>query len=125
MVHGEDGLDELTTTAPSHAAFCRGDELEVFDLNPTDLGLSMSSEEDLAGGDANENARICRSILEGESGPRREIVLLNAAGALWAADAVDGLQAGLEEAARSIDSGAARESLEKLVRASNRSEPTQ
>ena len=125
VVHGEDGLDELTTTASSHAAFCRGDELEVFDLNPTDLGLSLSSEEELAGGDAGENARICRSILEGEAGPRREIVLLNAAGALWAADAVDGLQAGLEEAARSIDSGAARESLEKLVKVSNRSEPNQ
>ncbi|MAJ59017.1 MAG: anthranilate phosphoribosyltransferase [bacterium TMED88] len=125
VVHGEDGLDELTTTASSHVAFCRGDELEVFDLNPTDLGLSLSSAEDLTGGDAGENARICWSILEGEEGPRRDIVLLNAAGALWAADAVDGLQAGIQEAAHSIDSGAARERLDKLVRASNRPESIQ
>ena len=125
VVHGEDGLDELTTTASSHAAFCRGGELEVFDLNPTEIGLSLSSVDDLAGGDAGENARICRSILEGEQGPRRDIVLLNAAGALWAADAVDGLQAGIQEAAHSIDSGAARERLDKLVLASNRPESTQ
>ncbi|MCH2186845.1 anthranilate phosphoribosyltransferase, partial [Myxococcota bacterium] len=124
VVHGEDGLDELTTTGSSHVAFCRGDQLEVFDLNPTDLGLSLSSRDDLAGGDARENARICRSILEGEEGPRREIVVLNAAGALWAADAVDGMQEGLEQAARSIDSGAARERLDDLISASNRVEST-
>ncbi|MDG2049974.1 MAG: anthranilate phosphoribosyltransferase, partial [Myxococcota bacterium] len=124
VVHGEDGLDELTTTGSSRVAFLRGGEVDVFDFDPTDLGFSLSTGPDLAGGDAKENAKICRAILDGEAGPRRDIVLLNAAGALWAADAVDGMHAGVEAAAQSIDSGAARESLEQLVLASADSEPS-
>ena len=115
VVHGEDGLDELTTTGLSRVAFLSEGEVEVFDFHPKTVGLSLASSEALSGGDAHENARICRSVLEGESGPRRDIVLLNAAGALWAADAVGGIEAGLERAAQSIDSGAAREKLETLV----------
>ena len=115
VVHGEDGLDELTTTGQSRVAFLSEGEVEVFDFDPKTVGLSLASSESLSGGDAQENARICRLILEGESGPRRDIVLLNAAGALWAADAVGGIEAGLERAAQSIDSGAAREKLDTLV----------
>lgn len=115
VVRGHDGLDELTTTGPSRLASLRDGRVETAEIDPTELGLPLARSEDLAGGDAAENARILRSVLEGESGPRRDIVLLNAAGALLAAEAVGGLEAGLEEAARSIDSGAAREKLSALI----------
>ncbi|MBW2385599.1 MAG: anthranilate phosphoribosyltransferase [Deltaproteobacteria bacterium] len=119
VVHGSDGLDELTTTGPSHAALVEGARVETWTVEPEALGLPLARSEDLTGGDAAENARLLRAILDGEKGPRRDIVLLNAAGALWAAEAVSGLEEGIEQAAVSIDSGAARGRLDALVRATS------
>jgi len=117
VVHGCDGLDELTTTGASLAALVEGGRVRRFEVEPFELGIPHADPADLAGGDARTNAEILRAVLAGEVGPRRDIVLLNAAGALWAAGAVSGLAQGLDQAAHSIDSGAARSRLEALVRA--------
>lgn len=124
VVHGSDGLDDLTTTGPSHAALfdaAKGDPgagaVEVFELDPAPLGLPRASLADLAGGEPPENARILRAILEGETGPRRDVVLLAAGAALWVAEEASSLAEGIEHARGSIDSGAARGKLEALVKA--------
>lgn len=120
VVHGSDGLDELTTTGPSWGALLEGGTLRSFEIDPADLGLPRAAPEELAGGEAEQNAAILRAVLGGEVGPRRDIVLLNAAAALWVAGAAEALDEGLLMARRSIDSGSAAERLEALVRASNR-----
>jgi anthranilate phosphoribosyltransferase len=117
VVHGDDGLDELTTTTTSHAALVSGGRVESFSIDPVALGLEKASLSALAGGGPEENAATIRSILAGEKGPRREIVLLNAAAALWVVETVPTLEAGLERAAQSIDDGAAAAKLEALCRA--------
>lgn len=117
VVHGSDGLDELTTTGTSRAALYDGRAVACMTIDPSALGLARARAEDLAGGDARENARILRAVLDGEIGPRRDIVLLNAAGALLAAEAVVGFEEGLVRAAESIDSGRARGRLAALIEA--------
>jgi anthranilate phosphoribosyltransferase len=117
VVHGSDGMDEITTTGPSYAALTEAGRSEVFEIDPETLGLELAHPEDLAGGDAQQNADILRGILAGENGPRRDIVCLNAAGAMWAGRAVSGLVEGIERAEQSIDSGAALAKLEALVAA--------
>lgn len=117
VVHGDDGLDELTTTTTSHAALVSGGRVEGLTIDPVPLGLERANLAALAGGDPEENAATIRSILGGEKGPRRDIVLLNAAAALWVAEAVPTLEAGLVRAAQSIDEGAAEAKLEALARA--------
>jgi anthranilate phosphoribosyltransferase len=117
VVHGSDGLDEITTTGPSRAVLCEAGRLESIDIDPEAFGLPLARAEDLRGGAADENAEILRAVLAGEQGARRDIVALNAAAALWAAGEVDGLAAGLERARKSLDSGAARDRLDALVQA--------
>ena len=114
VVHGEDGLDELTTTAANRAAFVHDGRTERIEIDARALGLARAELADLAGGSPAENAAITRSILAGEQGPRRDIVLLNAAAALFVAEAVGSLAEGIERAARSIDEGAASGRLEAL-----------
>lgn len=114
VVHGADGLDELSTTGVNRVVHLRDGQITTFDLAPEDVGLPRARLDDLRGGDAKENAAIIRRILAGEErGPRRDVVLFNAAAAL-AAEHGD-LRAGLEEARASIDSGAALAKLEALV----------
>lgn len=115
VVHGSDGLDELTTTGKSQVAEVREGEIREYEIDPADLGLPRARTEDLAGGDAKENAEIVRAILSGEKGPRRDIVLLNAAAAIMAAGLADDWREGLTRAAESIDSGAALAKLHRLV----------
>jgi len=119
VVHGDDGLDEITTTSGTHAARWADGRLESLRLDAAALGLPRARVEDLAGGDARENARLVRGVLAGERTPRRDIVLVNAAAALWVAGAAD-LRAGLEQARVSIDSGAALAKLAALVDATQR-----
>jgi anthranilate phosphoribosyltransferase len=122
VVHGSDGMDELTTTGTSRAALVEGaseSDVTLLEVDPRELGLPLAEPAALVGGDAERNAEILRSILEGESGARRDIVLLNAAAALWAAQAVDGLKDGLVRASESIDSGAARAKLDALIEATH------
>lgn len=122
LFRGEDGLDELTTTGASTVHDVREGEVRVTQLDPVDLGLPRASLEDLRGGDAEEGARLARRVLEGESGPRRDVVLLNAAAALEVAGAAPSLAEGLELAARSIDSGAALATLERWIEVSRAAE---
>jgi anthranilate phosphoribosyltransferase len=120
VVHGDDGLDEITVTGCSHAAEFRDGKVEALVIDPRALGLPLARPEDLAGGSPEENAAIVRAILEGETGPRRDVVLINAAAALWVADAAADLSAGLLLARQSIDSGRAYRCLTSLVDASQR-----
>jgi len=118
VVHG-DGLDELTTAGTSHVAALANGKIETFDLTVEDVGLPRARLEDLRGGDPGHNARLMRSLLGGAGGPLRDIVLLNAGAALLVAGRADDLADGIELAARSLDSGAARQALEALVALTN------
>jgi anthranilate phosphoribosyltransferase len=115
VVHGADGLDELSTTGPNRITRLKNGRTETYTLDPRDLDLPRATLDDLKGGDARENATLVREVLDGVPGPRRDVVLLNAAACLDAAGVADDLQHGLVLAAASVDSGAARSKLEALV----------
>lgn len=117
VVHGGDGMDELTTTGPSHAALYSQGKVGPMEVDPTALGLPLARLDELAGGTPEENARTTRAILEGEAGPKRDIVLLNAAAALLVVERALSLEEGIALAAESIDSGAARAKLSALAQA--------
>lgn len=117
VVHGDDGLDELTTTTSSRAALASDGRVETLTIEPGELGIELARPEDLSGGTPEQNAATTRSILAGEKGPRRDIVLLNAAAALFVVESVPTLEAGLARAAQSIDEGAAKAKLEALSKA--------
>ncbi len=119
VVHGSDGLDEITTCGRTDAALLADGVVSPIAINAANLGIRPPLRGALRGGTAKENADIVRSLLEGESGARRDIVLINSAAAIWVAGAAEGLEEGIELARRSIDSGAARERLELLIAASN------
>lgn len=120
VVHGADGLDELSTTGPNRVTQLQDGHVRTFSLDPLELGLPRASLSDLEGGDAEENGAILRAVLDGEPGPRRDVVLLNAAAGLVAGGSASDLREGVALAARSIDSGAARAKLDALVFYSNR-----
>ena len=115
VVHGADGLDELSTTGINRVSHLRDGWVKDFSLDPAELGLPGARLEDLRGGTAGENAQITQTILAGERGPRRDVVLLNAAAALVAGGMARDFKEGLQQAAEAIDSGSAREKLEGLV----------
>ncbi|CAL9398439.1 anthranilate phosphoribosyltransferase [Streptomyces sp. enrichment culture] len=124
VFRGDDGLDELTTTSGSRVWVVRDGAVREEAFHPRDVGLDVVPVEALRGADASYNADVARRLLAGETGPVRDAVLLNSAAALVALDPVDAplaeqLRAGMAKAAESIDSGAAREVLERWVRASN------
>jgi anthranilate phosphoribosyltransferase len=119
VVHGLDGLDEITITGPTRIAEVRGGAVRSYEVTPGEFGLARAPIEQIAGGDATENATIIREVLAGKKSPRRDVVLLNAAAALVVAGKADHLMDGLPLAAKSIDSGAAAEKLEALVRFTN------
>jgi len=121
VVHGRDGLDEITLSAPSKIAELRNGQVHVYEVAPEEFGLQRAPLEEIAGGDAGENAAIIRAILEGERSCRRDVVLLNAAAALVAAGHADHLAEAVPLAAYAIDSGHARQRLELLVEFTNRS----
>jgi len=120
VVHGDDGLDELSTAAPSTTAFFDGTRVVAGRVDPRELGLPRATPEELRGGDAQRNAEIARAVLAGEKGAPRDLVLLNAAAALFVAEAAPSLERGLELAARSVDSGAAAARLKALAAATKR-----
>ncbi|HEX6971183.1 MAG TPA: anthranilate phosphoribosyltransferase [Limnochordia bacterium] len=114
VVHGLDGLDEISLSAPTRIARGRAGEIEEYELTPEMVGLARVDREALRGGDAHRNAEILASVLSGERGPMRDVVVLNAAAALLAAGAARDWSEGVDQAARSIDSGAAAAKLEAL-----------
>jgi len=119
VVHGHDGLDELTTTGATDVAELKDGRIEVFEVTPADAGLSPAKLSDLRGGDEKENAAAIREVLAGKRTPLRDIAVLNAAAALIVADKATNLMDGAALAAHSIESGAARAALDKLVAISN------
>ena len=115
VVHGEDGLDEITLTARTEVSEGKAGRVSNYHLEPKDFGLACVPMKEFAGGDATVNARITRDILQGRKGPKREIVCVNAAPAFVAAGKAKTLQAGYKLAGEIIDSGAAMQKLERLV----------
>jgi anthranilate phosphoribosyltransferase len=120
VVHGSDGLDEISNTGESRVSEVRDGMVRSYTLRPEDFGLPHASIGELMGGDREENARIIRAILDGEAGPRRDIVLMNAAAALVAGGKARDLKDGVGLAAHAIDSGAAVRTLQGLVALSRR-----
>jgi len=116
VVHGRDGLDEITTTAITDAILVeQGSVLKPFEIDPLDFGVPMTTPATLAGADAATNADILRHIFAGQRGAGRDIVLLNAAAALWLCGKAEGISEGLQKAAEAIDSGAVSKTLDALV----------
>jgi anthranilate phosphoribosyltransferase len=120
VVHGADGLDEISNTGESRVSEVREGLVRSFAVRPEDFGMPRASITDLRGGDREQNAQIIRAILDGEPGPRRDIVLMNAAAALVAGARARDLKEGVSLAAQSIDRGAARDKLAALVQLSRR-----
>ncbi|HET9671350.1 MAG TPA: anthranilate phosphoribosyltransferase, partial [Actinomycetota bacterium] len=119
LFRGEDGLDELTTTGPSTVLDVRHGQVREGVLDPTQVGIGRATLDDLRGGDAGESARAARAILDGERGPRRDVVVLNAGAALEVAGVAGDLADGVARAAASIDDGRAAATLERWVAVSN------
>ncbi len=121
VVHGHDGLDEITTTDVTHVAMLDAGQVATRTIAPEDVGLTRTTLDSLRGGSAAVNAAAVRRLFDGDCGPYRDIVLLNAAAALIVAGKTDDLRAGADMAAKAIDTGAAKDTLAKLIAVSNRS----
>jgi anthranilate phosphoribosyltransferase len=119
VVHGSDGLDEMTLTGPTYVAALEGGKIREFEVSPADAGLEVCVPEALKGGDPVENAAAMRAMLGGEAGAYRDIALMNAAASLIVAGKADDLKSGVALAKTSIDSGDALACLEKLVAITN------
>jgi anthranilate phosphoribosyltransferase len=115
VVHGHGGLDEIALSGPTKVYHLRAGKVEPYEIDPADYGLEKCGVEELAGGEPEENAAIIREVLAGRPGPRRDVVLLNAAATIAVAGAAEGIPDGLEAARRSIDGGAAQGVLERWV----------
>ncbi len=119
VVHGSDGLDEITITGPTRVGEVREGRVHTYEVTPEEFGLSRAALRDIAGGDAVFNASLIREVLAGKKSARRDVVLLNAAAALVVAGRADHLQDAVPLAAKAIDSGAALEKLQALIAFSN------
>ena len=114
VVHGLDGLDEVTTTTNTFVCEVRDGKINSCEINPEDLGIKKASSQDLKGADVNINVEIANDILSGKKGPQRDIVLLNSACAIYVAGKANDIKSALKIAGESIDSGKAKEKLESL-----------
>ncbi|WP_299484068.1 anthranilate phosphoribosyltransferase [uncultured Roseibium sp.] len=119
IVHGSDGMDEITTTGPTFVSELRDGDVRSFEISPDDAGLPHADASELKGGLPAENAKALREVLAGAKNAYRDIVLFNSAASLVVADKASNLKDGVELAAASIDNGSAADTLEKLVAASN------
>jgi len=115
VVHGADGIDELSTTGYTKVSEARNGTVNTFYVHPADFGLPKANAADLAGGDAAQNAAIVRGILDGRGGPQRDVVLLNAGASLFVAGRAASVRDGINQAAQAIDRGAARATLDAMV----------
>ena len=115
VVHGMDGLDEITVTEKTKISELKSGRVRTYFITPEEFGMKKASLDQIKGGSKKENADIVLSILKGEAGPRRDIVLLNAAAAIVAGFKTDDFKKGIELAKISIDSGAALEKLKKFI----------
>ncbi len=115
VVHGEDGLDEITVAGETHICELKANHILNYSISPEKIGLTLADSESLKGGDAKENAEMLRNILAGAPGPQRDAVLMNTAAVLLAGDKVQTLRQGVELAEQTIDSGQALNKLEQLI----------
>src|SRR5579872_1704983 len=120
VVHGLDGLDEISITGPTRIGEVRGEWVRVYEVTPEQFGLARAPIAEISGGDLRANAQIIREILDGKKSARRDVVLMNAAAALVAAGRADSLTEAMPMAVQSLDSGAARAKLQALVEFTNR-----
>jgi anthranilate phosphoribosyltransferase len=116
VVHGSDGLDEITITGPTRIAEVREGQVHTYEVTPEEFGLNRAPLSEIAGGDAALNARLIREVLEGKNSARRDVVLLNAAAALVAAGKANHLRDAMPQAAQAVDSGAAVAKLAALIK---------
>lgn len=121
VVHGEGSFDEISITGPTRVSELRKGTIKDYRIQPEDFGMTSADVADIKGGDSRANAAIVSAILDGLSGPKRDMVLLNAGAAFYAAEKAPDIQAGIELAARSIDSGMAKQKLADLVEKTNQS----
>ena len=119
VVHGKEGLDELSISGPTLVADARDGRVSRYEIEPGDVGLKSAPIEAIAGGDPEHNASIVRSVLGGEKGPRRDVLLINAGAGIFAAGLAPDIAGGVRLAAESIDGGRARAALDSLVELSN------
>jgi anthranilate phosphoribosyltransferase len=118
VVHGADGIDEISTSGYTKVSECRNGAVQTFYLHPGDVGLTKSEPEALKGGDATANAGIIRGVLSGRTGPARDVVLFNAGASLFVAGAASSIGEGMDRAAAAVDRGDAQRTLDTLVRLS-------
>jgi anthranilate phosphoribosyltransferase len=118
VVHGSDGIDEISTTGYTKVSECRDGSVNTFYVHPADVGLPKATQAAIRGGTAVENAAVIRSVLAGERGPARDIVVLNAGAALFIAGAADSVRDGMARASDAIDRGAAAEALQRMAQLS-------
>jgi anthranilate phosphoribosyltransferase len=119
VVHGSDGLDEITTTGPTLVAALENGQVRTFEIAPEDVGIARAKASDLTGGDAAHNAQALRGVLQGQKGAYRDVATMNAAAALVVAGRAASLADGVHLARRALDTGAAEGRLERLVAVSN------
>lgn len=119
VVHGEDGLDEITISDGTKVSRCRGGDVETFYITPEDFGVARADVKDLQGGEKDENAKILLSVLSGERGPKRDVVLMNSAAALVVAGKATTFRDGMLIAGDTVDSGAAMKKLQETIKVSN------
>ena len=115
VVHGADGIDEISTTGYTKISECRNGAVKTFYLHPGDVGMQKSPAGALRGGSATDNARIITGVLDGRPGPARDVVVLNAGAALFVAGQADSIRDGISQASRAIDTGTARDTLGRLA----------
>jgi len=119
VVHGSDGLDELTTTGPSYVAELKNGDVTTFEISPEDAGLNHANPGDLKGGSPEHNAQALKAVLKGEPGPYRDVVVYNVGAALVVAGQATDIRDGVAQATTAIDSGDAQATLDKLVAITN------
>jgi anthranilate phosphoribosyltransferase len=119
VVHGSDGLDEITTSGPTHVAALEGGTVRAFTITPEEVGLTRVKPEALRGGDAKDNAQALMDVLKGKKGPYRDVAILNAAAGLIVAARAKELKEAVALATKSVDSGEAEGRLDRLIQVSN------
>jgi len=119
VVHGEDGMDEVTTTGRSFVTELKDGELREFEITPKDYGIPRASLDDLRGGAPDVNAKALQDLLNGTPSAYRDIVTLNSGAALYIAGLADNVESGIAQAVQSLDSGAAKAALDELIQVTN------
>jgi anthranilate phosphoribosyltransferase len=119
VVHGADGIDEISTTGYTKVSECRDGAVHTFYVHPADFGVPKASLADLQGGDATRNAEIVRGVLTGAASAARDVVLLNAGAALFVAGRAPSVRDGINQAAEAIDRGVAQVTLDRMARSSH------